>query len=108
MGLGELAHVVLALLFVLVLVVLLSRLARRARGLGGRGREVLEVLADVPLAQKERAVLLRVGTTQVLLGVAPGQVTALHVLPVPIANAVAAEAPAVPSFQALLKRSLGL
>ena len=59
------------------------------RGFGKPNGAALDVLADLPLGQKERAVLIRVGTTQILLGVAPGRVSTLHVLaePVQIAHA---------------------
>ncbi|EQD42713.1 Flagellar biosynthesis protein, FliO, partial [mine drainage metagenome] len=40
----------------------------------------LEILASMPLGAKERAVLVKVGDAQILLGVAPGQVNTLHVL----------------------------
>jgi flagellar protein FliO/FliZ len=50
-----------------------------------------------------------VGTEQVLIGVAPGRVSALHVLrePVEVAKGTTATGPAATSFSALLKRSLG-
>jgi flagellar protein FliO/FliZ len=109
-GIGELAHVIVALLIVLGVLLLLATLVRRARGWSTRGPKHLEVLADVPLGAKERAVLLRVGGLQLLLGVAPGRVSALHVLNEPLAPlAPAAREPAgTVSFQALLRRSLGV
>jgi flagellar protein FliO/FliZ len=109
-GIGELAHVVIALLIVLGVLLLLATLVRRARGWGQRGPQHLEVLADVPLGAKERAVLLRVGAVQLLVGVAPGRVSALHVLTQPLEPIVPAAGNAAPavSFQALLRRSLGV
>ncbi|HET9331122.1 MAG TPA: flagellar biosynthetic protein FliO [Steroidobacteraceae bacterium] len=109
-GVSELVHVVVALLLVLAVVFVLATVVRRARGFSARGSQLLEVLADVPLGTKERAVLLRVGSAQLLLGVAPGRVNALHVLPEPLD--VAPPQPGAPraaglSFQALLRRSLG-
>jgi len=108
-GVGELAHVVLALLLVLAVVLALAALIRRARGLGARGSQLLEVQAAVSLGAKERAVLMRVGRTQLLLGVAPGRVSALHVLSEPLEPTQPADGPrtAALSFQALLRRSLG-
>ena len=107
-GISELAHVVVALFLVLGVVLVLAKVVRRARGAGARGAPLLEVLAEVSLGAKERAVLMRVGRTQVLVGVAPGQVRALHVLADPLEPALpqAPQAPGV-SFQALLRRSLG-
>jgi flagellar protein FliO/FliZ len=109
-GVGELAHVVVALLIVLGVLLVLATLVRRARGWSMRTPRHLEVLADVPLGAKERAVLLRVGSLQLLLGVAPGRVSALHVLPQPLEPLAPAaqESARAPSFQALLRRSLGV
>jgi flagellar protein FliO/FliZ len=108
-GVGELAHVVLALLVVLTVLLVLATLVRRARNWGARGPQHLEVLANVSLGTKERAVLLRVGDLQLLLGVAPGRVSALHVLAQPLESNPPAAAPAgAVSFQALLRRSLGV
>jgi flagellar protein FliO/FliZ len=109
-GVGELAHVVVALLVVLGVLLLLATLVRRARGWSTRGPKQLEVLAQVPLGAKERAVLLRVGGMQLLLGVAPGRVSALHVLSEPLGPLApqTQDATGGMSFQALLRRSLGV
>jgi flagellar protein FliO/FliZ len=108
-GAGGLASVTFALLLVLAAIFAVAWVARRVRGIGNRVGNAIDVLADVPLGPKERAVLLKVGTEQVLIGVAPGRVSALHVLrePVEVTKAAAATAPAAASFSALLKRSLG-
>ena len=107
-GISELAHVIVALLVVLGVVLVLAKVVRRARGLSSRGSQSLEVLAEVSLGAKERAVLMRVGRTQLLVGVAPGRVSALHVLAEPAEPAAAESAhPAALTFQALLRRSLG-
>jgi flagellar protein FliO/FliZ len=107
-GISELAHVVVALFLVLGVVLVLAKVVRRARGAGARGAQMLEVLAEVSLGAKERAVLMRVGRTQVLVGVAAGQVSPLHVLAEPL-DPLPAEAThaSAPTFQALLRRSLG-
>ena len=108
-GLGGLGEVTLALLLVLGAVFALAWLLKRARGFGSRAGGALEVLAQVPLGQKERAVLLKVGATQLLLGVAPGRVNTLYVLPEPLDLTRVAGAPggdAASPFRNLL-RSLG-
>ena len=108
-GAGGLASVTLALLVVLAAIFAVAWVARRVRGIGNRVGNAIDVLAEVPLGPKERAVLLKVGAEQVLIGVAPGRVSALHVLrePVEISKPATATAPAAASFGALLKRSLG-
>ncbi|HZT04197.1 MAG TPA: flagellar biosynthetic protein FliO [Steroidobacteraceae bacterium] len=84
-------------------------IARRVRGIGNRVGNAIDILADVPLGPKERAVLIKVGAEQILIGVAPGRVSALHVLrePVEITKSATATTPTATSFSALLKRSLG-
>ncbi len=107
---GGLVSVTFALLAVLAAIFALAWLTRRMRMLGNRAGNALEVVASTPLGPKERAVLLKVGEAQILLGVAPGHVTALHVLAQPIEigkSAPEALATARPTFAALLKRSLG-
>ncbi len=108
-GAGGLASVTFALLIVLAAIFAVAWLARRVRGIGNRVGTAIDVLADIPLGPKERAVLLKVGNEQVLIGVAPGRVSALHVLrdPVEITRTATATMPAAATFSALLKRSLG-
>jgi len=44
----------------------------------------LKILGGLSIGSRERVVLLQVGETQLLVGVAPGQVQALHVLDQPL------------------------
>jgi flagellar protein FliO/FliZ len=115
---GGLLRVVVALIVVLAAVLVAAWLARRMRAFsGGGGSANLEMLAQLPLGTRERAVLVRVGDCQVLIGVAPGSVRTLHVLQraadlEPSArarsdSAQSGEGAARPSFKALLLRSLG-
>lgn len=109
-GIAGLGEVTLALLVVLGAIFALAWLLRRMRGVGGRFGTAIDVVAHVPLGQKERAVLLKVGPTQILLGVAPGRVNTLYVLPEPLELPRTPGTPAgdaAASFRALLMRSLG-
>jgi flagellar protein FliO/FliZ len=83
-ALGGLGEVTLALLLVLGAVFALAWVLKRMRTFGSRVGNALDVLAQVPLGPKERAVLVKVGTAQILLGVAPGRVNTLYVLPEPL------------------------
>ena len=105
-GLGGLGEVTLALLLVLGAVFALAWFLKRVRAFGSRAGGALDVLAQVPLGQKERAVLVKVGPTQLLLGVAPGRVNTLYVLPEPLDLTRAPSGDAPSPFRALL-RSLG-
>ena len=108
-GAGGLASVTLALLIVLAAIFAIAWVARRVRGIGNRVGNAIDILADVPLGPKERAVLIKVGAEQILIGVAPGRVSALHVLrePVEVTKVPVPSIPDATSFRALLKRSLG-
>jgi flagellar protein FliO/FliZ len=117
---GSLVQVTLSLVLVLGAVFAAAWLVRRLKTFGRFASGPIEVIADVSLGAKERAVLVQVGGKQLLLGVAPGRVSTLHVLDEPIAaqhlKAKATElAPQMdgglqqrPDFKSILKRSLGL
>jgi flagellar protein FliO/FliZ len=109
-------RVVVALVVVLALVLAAAWLARRVRGIGGGGGAGLTVLAQLQLGARERAVLLRVGQRQLLIGVAAGNVRTLYVLdeslPTARNDAAAVADPQdasqdKPTFKSLLLRSLG-
>jgi flagellar protein FliO/FliZ len=107
-GIAGLGQVTLALCIVLGAIFLCAWFARRMRNISGGRAGVLNVVAELRLGPKERAVLLQVGTTQLLVGVAPGQISALHVLAEPLTP----QTPAAPgfegvSFKSLLRKSLG-
>jgi flagellar protein FliO/FliZ len=108
-GVGGLGEVAFALIVVLAAIFVVAWVVRRMRLAGNRVGGGLDILADVPLGQKERAVLLKVGNQQILLGVAPGRVNTLHVLPEPLelAKPPAPDVPAGPTFRNILMRSLG-
>lgn len=112
---GSTLRVTVAMVLVVGAVLALAWLARRLRSVSGVPASGLEVLAQVSLGTRERAVLLRVGERQVLVGVAPGNVRTLHV----VDAAGAADAAALtatsnvpgstprPTFKSLLLKSLG-
>jgi flagellar protein FliO/FliZ len=109
-GIGGLGEVAFALIVVLAAIFLVAWLVRRMRIVGNRVGGAIDVLANVQLGQKERAVLLKVGTTQILIGVAPGQVSTLHVLTEPLELTkppVGASGDSGNAFRAILMRSLG-
>ena len=68
------------------------------------------VLAQVSFGARERAVLLRVGAQQVLVGVAPGNVRTLHIIDGRRRQPDAARSRgkiARPTFKSMLLKSLG-
>lgn len=88
MAAGNLWQLTFGLLLVLGLMIGLAWLLRRTGSfqVGGGG---LRILGGLSLGSRERVVLLQVGDTQLLLGVAPGHVQTLHVLEQPLDTAAA-------------------
>jgi len=109
-GAGTL-EVTLALLLVVGLIAFLAWGARRMRRFGGGGQERIQVLSDRVIGPKERCVLVRVGETDILLGVAANSVNTLHVFPVGTNTeappAPVSSGPGLPNFKDMLMRSLG-
>ena len=97
----------LAGLGVVVLCIIgLAWLLKRAGGLQASARGALRVVDGVALSTRERLVLVQVGEQQVLLGVAPGRVNAVHVLEQPVSTDAVDEAPSE-SFAARLREVIG-
>ena len=108
---GGLAEVTLALLAIVALIAGLAWVMKRMRGFGTAGHDRIQVLSERALGPKERCVLVRVGGTDILVGVAAGGVSTLHVFPegavTDAPSAPPASTPGAPTFKALLLRSLG-
>jgi flagellar protein FliO/FliZ len=117
---GGLAQVTLSLMLVLAAVFAAAWVVRRLRTFGRPGAGAINIIADVALGTKERAVLIQVGAQQLLIGVAPGRVNTLHVLAEPVRiddaqrggggdelSPSSSPSPR-PDFKSILKRSLGL
>ncbi len=49
----------------------------------GGGRQPLRIVSSLAVGQRERVVVVEVQDTWVVVGVAPGQVRSLHILPKP-------------------------
>ena len=83
---GLLMQSVTGLVIVLASVVGLAWMMRRLGRLQSSAGGALKMIDGMALSTRERIVLVQVGDTQILLGVAPGRVEAVHVLdkPVPV------------------------
>lgn len=84
---GSLLQVLLGLVAVLVMIGGGAWLLRRMGPLQAGASGALRILGGLSMGARERVVLIQVGKTQLLLGVAPGRVQTLHVLdqPLPLA-----------------------
>ncbi|CAH0317202.1 flagellar biosynthetic protein FliO [Pseudomonas brassicacearum] len=103
---GQLAQLVLGLLLVLGLIFLLAWLLRRVQQAGPAGKgQVIDIVGSRALGPRDRLVLVQVGNEQILLGLSPGTITALHVLKEPVQ--VPSAEPASPEFAQRLMELLG-
>ena len=84
---GNIIELVLGLVVVIVLIVLLTWIMRRVGTMNPQISGSMRVLGALSVGTRERVVLLKIGEEQVLVGVAPGRVQALHVLDNPIQSA---------------------
>jgi flagellar protein FliO/FliZ len=102
---GSLARMGLGLFAVVFLIVAMAWGMRRMGGVPGTSAGALRVLGGLSMGTRERVVLIQVGDTQLLLGVAPGRVETLYVLDEPIAQSDAAK-PGMSNFAANLTAAL--
>lgn len=91
MGSGFLAQSATGLLVVLVSVIVVTWMIKRFGRLQSSAKGTLRMIDGMALSTRERIVLVQVGDTQVLLGVAPGRVEAVHVLEKPVVTETARE-----------------
>ncbi|WP_332762013.1 flagellar biosynthetic protein FliO [Pseudomonas koreensis] len=104
---GQLTQLVFGLLLVLGLIFFLAWLLRRVQQAGPAGKgQVIELIGSRALGPRDRLMLVQVGNEQILLGLSPGSITALHVLKEPVEVPAASEK-ATPEFAQHLLKILG-
>lgn len=81
---GTVLHVVVGLVIVLLLIGLVAWIVGHSGRLQPGVSGEMRILAGLSVGSRERVVLLQVGSTQLLVGVAPGRIDALHVLDKPL------------------------
>lgn len=103
---GQLTQLVLGLLLVLGLIFFLAWMLRRVQQAGPAGKgQVIELIGSRALGPRDRLMLVQVGNEQILLGLSPGTITALHVLKEPVQ--VPSTEKATPEFAQRLMELLG-
>jgi flagellar protein FliO/FliZ len=103
---GQLAQLVLGLLLVLGVIFFLAWMLRRVQQAGPAGKgQVIDIISSRALGPRDRLVLVQVGNEQILLGLSPGTITALHVLKEPVQVPSAEQA--TPEFAQRLMELLG-
>lgn len=102
---GSILQVILGLVVVIFFIGgvawLLRHVLRFQPTVGGQ----LRILGGLSMGPRERVVLVKVGETQLLLGVAPGRLQTLHVLDRPLVESVSEESVS-PGFAAQLARAI--
>ena len=93
MAVTSLWQLTLGLLLVLALIAAVAWVLKRSGRFQTTAGGGLRILGGLSMGPRERVVLLQVGDTQLLVGVAPGRVQTLHVLNEPLENAHSAAAP---------------
>ena len=80
-GTGGMLQVILGLGLVLAVIAGCAWLLRRFGGLQAKAAGAIKVIGGSQVGQRERVVLVEVADTWLVIGVAPGHVTALHSMP---------------------------
>jgi flagellar protein FliO/FliZ len=78
---GGIVQMLLGLVVVLAMVGVAAWLLKRVMTLRGSEPGPIQVISSTAVGQRERVVLVEVGDTWLLVGVAPGQVRTLHSMP---------------------------
>ncbi|MFJ2686588.1 flagellar biosynthetic protein FliO [Pseudomonas sp. NPDC087342] len=104
---GQLTQLVFGLLLVLGLIFFLAWLLRRVQQAGPAGKgQVIDIIGSRALGPRDRLMLVQVGNEQILLGLSPGTITALHVLKEPV-HVPSATEKSTPEFAQRLMELLG-
>ncbi|EAQ98434.2 flagellar biosynthetic protein FliO [Congregibacter litoralis] len=99
---GYLFQVLGSLVLVFVCLFAVVYFLKRFNGTVGTSGSALRVLGSASVGQREKVVLMEVGGEQLLIGVAPGSVRKLHVLPEALVTEEATQTP-TPDFAAVLR-----
>lgn len=103
----QLVQVLGGLAMVLALVAALAWLVRRLNGARIAGARNLRLVAGISLGSRERILVVEVGEVQLVVGVAPGRVQALHVLDRPLPGTAPDQAMESAHFAGRLAQFMG-
>jgi flagellar protein FliO/FliZ len=109
LSVSSLAQLTLSLLAIIALIFAVAWLLKRLKLATPRSSGDIAVLQEMSVGPRERIALIRIGQSQVLIGISPNGITSLQ----PLATAIVLNpsVPAVPAFaeklRELMKRSGG-
>lgn len=84
MSSGYMLQLVLGLVIVIACIVILAWLAKRMNRLQSSTGNLLKIIGGISVGNREKIVLLQVGSEQLLIGVCQGNISKLHLLDTPI------------------------
>jgi flagellar protein FliO/FliZ len=93
LSVSSLAQLTLSLVAIVALIFAISWVLKRLKLAGPRGRGQISVVDELAVGPRERIMLIRVGDSQVLVGVTAGAVVSLAPLATPIVLNASAPAP---------------
>jgi flagellar protein FliO/FliZ len=93
LSVGSLAQLTLSLVAIVALIFAISWVLKRFKLAGARNRGEITVIDELSVGPRERIMLIRVGDSQVLVGVGAGVLVGLTPLSTPIVLQGAAPAP---------------
>jgi flagellar protein FliO/FliZ len=102
LSVGSLTQLTLSLIAIVALILVISWALKRLKLAGPRGSGAMTVLDEISVGPRERIVLIRVGESQVLIGIGASGLVPLTPLAVPIALKEGGRPPA-PAFAERLR-----
>ena len=94
MSSAYLMQLTVGLLVVILAIVVLAWFARRLNRFSSSADGSMKILGGLTMGTRERIVLVEVESTRLVLGVSPGRIQALHVMPGQQGNEQPADVPA--------------
>ena len=109
LSVGSLTQLTLSLMAIVALILAISWILKRMKLAGPRGSGEIAVLEELSVGPRDRIMLIRVGESQVLVGVGAGGLVPLTPLAVPIVlkGSAAAAPPFAERLREMMKRPGG-
>jgi flagellar protein FliO/FliZ len=109
LSVGSLTQLTLSLMAIVALILAISWVLKRMKLAGPRGSGEIAVLEELSVGPRDRIMLIRVGESQVLVGVGAGGLVPLTPLAVPIVlkGSTAPAAPFAERLREMMKRPGG-
>jgi flagellar protein FliO/FliZ len=109
LSVGSLTQLTLSLMAIVALILAISWVLKRMKLAGPRGSGEIAVLEELSVGPRDRIMLIRVGESQVLVGVGAGGLVPLTPLAVPIVlkGSAAPAAPFAERLREMMKRPGG-